>query len=152
MICPLSEGSDVGTVCQNRKCPFNSLVEDNGCYHGRGHNNSLKAIAQHRGVKTSDIEEYTDRVEAMSTRWIAIHSYARFCDSRFTTVNEKDKKLWESLSQRKPYNTPMFRFIDLQLFARMRRKEAYAAFSVLASEYTEGLSLKRFLTCKGLDI
>lgn len=138
-ICPFTEKS-VGPRCENNACPFHSLVNHTGCWHGD--EITIKAIANNRRIKQIEIKEYLLKVEKRLKKWVAVYRYATWCGE--TTPSEADIRAWNKRRNKKPFSLPIFGFMTVERFARMRQLDALNEWASL-NQLDPSIKLRKIL-------
>lgn len=87
---------------------------------------TVNTLSHHTGIPVANLQHYLGNVEEHVLHTLKLLKYAEFCTDG--KPNTKDEEIYRIVTRHLPYNTPLFRFITLERFARMRRKSAFKAF------------------------
>lgn len=100
------------------------MTESTGCWHGQAAN--VANISHHRDVGAPAVRKLLKNAQNNIQHLLLLHRYAQFCKDVVPTA--ADGRAWRTLCALEPYTLPMFGWITLERFARMKQPEAWQQF------------------------
>lgn len=122
-ICPILAETR-GNKCRLIECPFHSFKNANGCWHGE--EITVRVISGHKGITQATIKRELLETDIKLKQWVAFYAYAQWCSDAQPT--EEDIKAWNKRKSRLPMSIPIFGFVTVERFARMRQPKVLAEY------------------------
>lgn len=141
LLCPILKVG-VGTSCKLEACPFHSVKNSTGCWHGE--EVTVRAIAGHKRKQQVQIKHYLEKVDGKIKRWMAFYAYAQWCGD--ATPSEEDIAAWQRRKILLPMRLPIFGFVTVERFARMRNPKALAEYE--NNHLKDRINLRKLLELK----
>ncbi len=139
-LCPIANKKrNDGPCCSVTSCPFWSSIEPEGCFHGQ--TIDADSLAKHKSLTVKQLCRNVDDIEEDVLQTLRLFKYAEYCTDAIPS--KEDEWMWRHAKDVPPFNTPLFSFVTVNRYARMRQLSAFEGFKRTGVVIEE--SLEEFL-------